>query len=151
MFPVMEKECSFSEDVDIHTEQELAERTKDHTSRVVHLECSVDGEYVQDLHDHRLQLPMFDLDFPEDNVYGVKGHRTRSTANGFWVFLKDPLEVFRPHEQEHTIYSKAIHERPFFYLEVMYKIMISSTGHMLGNNKPMLLNNTTDDYALRSK
>jgi hypothetical protein len=125
-FPVIEKECSFSEDVDLRTEPELQARTQDHVSRITHLECSVDGEYVENLYAHKLQLPVFDLNFPEDNVYGHKGgHTTRSTSCGFWIFLKDPLEKLNPRIQTHTVHFKGINEYPFFYLDMMYRIKIS--------------------------
>jgi hypothetical protein len=129
LFPVMEKECSFSEEVDLHTEEELVERTKLQTSRVIHLECRIDDIYVENLYDYKLQLPVFDLNFPDNNVYGAlsfitrnESHTTRSTSNGFWIFFREPLK--EQGDKEHEIYFKAIHERPFFYVEMTYKILV---------------------------
>jgi hypothetical protein len=118
MFPIIEKECSFAEDKHIKTEADLISRTSDETSRISHLEASVDGVTLQDLSKYRVQTPVFDLIFPKNNVYSVHEGPTRATSNGFWVFL-EPLSA-----GEHKIYFKGVHRQPDFHTEVTYHLFI---------------------------
>jgi hypothetical protein len=118
MFPIIEKECSFAEDKDITTEEDLISRTIDQTSRLSHLEASVDGVTLQNLRKYRVQTRVFDLVFPKSNVYSVQEGPTRATSNGFWVFL-EPLSA-----GEHKIYFKGVHTQPDFHTEVTYYLFI---------------------------
>lgn len=118
MFPIIEKECSLAEDRDISIEEDLISRTRDQTSRISHLEVSVDGVPLQNLHRYRVQTRVFDLVFPKNNVYAVQEGPTRATSNGFWVFL-EPLSA-----GDHKIYSKGVHRQPDFHTEVTYHLFI---------------------------
>ena len=118
MFPILEKECSFAEDIDIKTEADLISRTLDETSRISHVEASVDGVTLRNLNKYRVQTPVFDLVFPKNNVYSVPEGRTRAASNGFWVFL-EPLSA-----GEHEIYFKGVHRQPDFNIEVTYHLFI---------------------------
>jgi hypothetical protein len=100
LFPILEKEDSFTEDSDLKTEADLIKRSKEATDKVVHLEAVVDGERISNLEDYRVRSEVFDLTFPNDNVYGVTPGITRSVCDGYWLFMK-PLE-----EGKHIIYFK---------------------------------------------
>ncbi|HJU35459.1 MAG TPA: hypothetical protein VJ695_10085 [Nitrososphaera sp.] len=117
MFPILEKECSFVEDTDIRTETDLISRATDETSRISHIETSIDGIALQNLNRYRVQTPVFEIVFPKNNVYGVKEGPTRATSNGFWILL-EPLSP-----GEHTIYFKAAHRKPDFQTEVTYQLL----------------------------
>ncbi|HKI08036.1 MAG TPA: hypothetical protein VKA09_06545 [Nitrososphaeraceae archaeon] len=118
MFPILEKECSFAEDKDITTEADLISRTKDLTSRISHLEASVDGVTLQNLSGYRVQTPVFDLVFPKNNIYSVHEGPTQATSNGFWILL-EPLSA-----GEHMIYFKGVHRQPDFHTQVTYELFI---------------------------
>jgi hypothetical protein len=118
MFPILEKECSFEEDKDIATETDLTSRTADQTSRISHLEASVDGVPLQNLSRYRVQTRVFDLVFPKNNVYSVHEGPTRATSNGFWILL-EPLSA-----GEHKIYFKGVHRQPDFHTQVTYELFI---------------------------
>jgi hypothetical protein len=118
MFPIIEKECSFAEDRDITTESDLISRTIDQTSRISHLEASIDGLAVQHLSRYRVQTRVFDLVFPKNNVYSVQEGSTRATSNGFWILL-EPLSA-----GEHKIYFKGVHRQPDFRTEVTYELFV---------------------------
>jgi hypothetical protein len=118
LFPILEKETSFVEDNDITTEADLVSRTIDQTSRISHVEASVDGVTLQNLSRYRVHTPVFDLIYPKHNVYHVQEGPTRAVSSGIWVFL-EPLSA-----GEHTIYFKGMHRQPDFQTESTYEIFI---------------------------
>jgi hypothetical protein len=118
MFPIIEKECSFVEDKDITTETDLISRTIDQTSRISHLEASIDGVALQNLSRYQVQTRVFDLVFPKNNVYSVQEGPTQAASNGVWVFL-EPLSAGK-----HKIYFKGVHRQPDFHTEVTYELFI---------------------------
>src|SRR5947209_2554061 len=52
-FPVVTKECSFAEDYDLKTEQELSKRVKEVMDCVTYMELIVDGFKLQNLKQYR--------------------------------------------------------------------------------------------------
>lgn len=99
-FPILVKEDSLEEDSDLKTELELIKRSSDATNRLVHMEATINWEKVDQLERYRVQSEVFDLTFPEDNVYNVRAGLTRSVCDGFWLFIK-PLQIGK-----HYIYFK---------------------------------------------
>jgi hypothetical protein len=92
LFPILEKEDSLAEDTDLLTDSELARRCKDAIDRIIHMEVSIDDQKIENLGNYRFRSSVFDLKFPEDNVYDVKPGPTRSVCDGYWVFIK-PLPI----------------------------------------------------------
>ncbi|MBV9176460.1 MAG: hypothetical protein JO297_05430 [Nitrososphaeraceae archaeon] len=117
LFPIIEKECSFAEDNDLKIETDLISRTTKFMNSVTHLELSIDGITLQNLNKYRVQTPVFDLMFPRNNVYGVKEGKTRSTCNGFWIFLGPPTVG------DHKIYFRGADRD--FNTEVTYYLVVS--------------------------
>lgn len=93
-FPVLEKEDSFAEDSDLRTDSDLIKRCRSAIDKVVTMEAKIDGYNIEQLENYRFQSRVFDLKFPEDNVYDVKPGLTRSVCDGYWVFIK-PLPIGR--------------------------------------------------------
>jgi hypothetical protein len=94
LFPVLEKEDSFAEDIDLVNEAQLIQRCVDAMDRVLSLEASIDGDKVSNLTCYRVRSDVFELTFPKDNVYGVKPGPTKSVCDGYWLFIKPlPLGV----------------------------------------------------------
>jgi hypothetical protein len=143
LFPILEKEDSFQEDRDLKTEEELIKRSRDATNRLIHMEATIDGERLDRLENYRVQSEVFDLTFPEDNVYDIAPGLTRSVCDGYWLFIK-PLQAGK-----HYIYFKGetsldeaftltqlrsndaygriwehISENPTFKLEVSYELTV---------------------------
>jgi hypothetical protein len=100
LFPLLVKEDSFAEDRDLKTERELIERARDATDKALHLEVIINGVRIPCIKKWRVQSKIFELVFPEDNVYDVRPGTTRAVCDGFWIFIK-PLPV-----GEHSIYFK---------------------------------------------
>jgi hypothetical protein len=91
-FPVLVKEDSLAEDIDLKTDDDLVKRSRDATDELLYISASIDNKKIEDLENYRIQSEVFDLSFPNDNVYGVKPGLTRSVCDGFWLFIK-PLEA----------------------------------------------------------
>jgi hypothetical protein len=142
-FPILEKEDSLEEDSDLKTELELIKRSRDATNRVVHMEATIDGEKIDQLDSYRVQSEVFNLTFPEDNVYDVRPGLTRSVCDGYWLFIK-PLQIGKHHiyfkgetslEEAYTLTQlknnevhspiwEHINENLTFKLEVSYELTI---------------------------
>ena len=101
--------------------------------------CRVSLEAEQ-LRRFRVQSEVFNLFFPQDNVYGVKTGETRSVCDGFWIFIK-PLppgryfiyfrgltflaETFTQNSMKNLpVYANTREQidRNLFGVEVLYKI-----------------------------
>jgi len=139
LFPIIEKEDSFTEDTDLKTESELIRRCSNAMDQVLHVEAALDGQGIKP---QRILSPIFDLDFPENNVYDIQPGRTRSVCDGYWIFL-EPLQRGRHYiefmgeavledvvaRQERTdkVYDKIwanIDDNNTFCLDISYDIMV---------------------------
>ena len=74
------------------TESQLTKRCRNATDKVLHMEARIDGEPLQHLESYRVQTRVFDISFPNNNVYDVSPGPTRSACDGFWIFLK-PMDI----------------------------------------------------------
>ncbi len=88
-FPIIEKESSFAEEGDqLKTEEDLLMRAKQLMDLVVDIRLEIDGEFVYNLRELRFSSGIFDLSFPEQNIYDVMPGRTKSVTDGFWIMLR---------------------------------------------------------------
>jgi hypothetical protein len=95
-FPLLVKEDSFAEDYDLNTEADLIERSRNATDKVLHMEATIEKadrtRRIRLLREHlqkyRVQSEVFDLSFPQDNVYDVRAGVTRAVCDGFWLFQR---------------------------------------------------------------
>ena len=88
LFPVINVTTSYSENLNLKTEEELMSFAKSHIDDIVKKEASIDGVDLVISESHRVQSPPFDFSFPDDNIYGVPGGYTRGVGDGYWLFLK---------------------------------------------------------------
>lgn len=96
LFPILVKEDSFAEDSRLVTIAQLIKRSREATDMVVFMEASIDYKKIRNLETYRARSKVFDLNYPVDNVYGVKSGLTRSVCDGYWLFVK-PLGVGEHH------------------------------------------------------
>jgi len=92
LFPIVNKEDSFAEDLDLIYEEDLAMRARKSMDRLICLHLIVDGVKLPNLSDYRVLSEFFDLAFPENNVYDVNSGVTRAVCDGYWAFLR-PLPI----------------------------------------------------------
>jgi hypothetical protein len=95
MFPVYKAECSYAEYSQYKTESELCNCAKDQTDNVISLDASIDGIKIDNLKQkYRVQSQLFDVMFPNNNVFGVSAGPSKAVSDGYWVILQ-PLSPGR--------------------------------------------------------
>jgi hypothetical protein len=102
LFPIVVKECSYAEDIDLKTDDELSSRVREDMDHVVHMEANIDGVKIYGLENYRFHSELFDFVFPHDNIYGVKAGPTWAVCEGYWLMLKPLLPG------KHMIYFYAL-------------------------------------------
>jgi hypothetical protein len=91
MFPIFNVEGAFAEEKGVTTEQELRAMVKDYIDKTTLLEASVDGRPLSDLKNYRAESPVFEFNYPEDNVVGLPpGTKSEAVSDGYWIIL-EPL------------------------------------------------------------
>ena len=98
-FSPINAECSFTEYQNIKDESGLRECAKAVQDAVDQMAVSVDGIKLENLVKYRIQSPIFEVELPEDNIFGIPATKTQAVSDGNWVFLK-PLS-----KGEHIIKS----------------------------------------------
>jgi len=88
LFPIINFTTSYIEEPFLKTESELKSRAKKDIDDIVNKEAVVDGMKLQDVEKYRVQSPVFDLTYPENNVFELSSGSTRAISDGYWVFLK---------------------------------------------------------------
>jgi hypothetical protein len=145
-FPIVNVLASYVENPLIKTEQELREFTKDPLDSVTLVEASVDGVKLQDLEKHRMQSPLFNFTYPENNSGGITPGPTQAISDGYWVMLH-PLSA-----GEHTIQFRGAVVDPTttgsmnFVTDVIYHLTIlgSSTNSTTTKMDPNTVENITN-------
>lgn len=107
------------------------------------MKAIIDGKKVNNLENYCVQSEVFDLTFPEDNVYDVRPGPTRTVCDGYWLFIK-PLRIgnryiyFKGENSLAELYTtkqlknaevfdqirKHVHENLSFKREVLYELTI---------------------------
>jgi hypothetical protein len=91
LIPLLTAECNYLENPELKTESELrtcARQGQDAGSRT--LAAAVDGTQLKNLENYRVESQLFDLAFPENNVFSVTPGKTKAVSDGFWIIL-EPL------------------------------------------------------------
>ena len=102
LIPPLNSECSTAEFPDLTTEVELRECAKNFQDQLQQIEFVLDGTRFEGSDIPRIKSSLFNVTFPEDNVFGAPTGPTQAVSDGNWVFLK-PLPV-----GEHVITSRGV-------------------------------------------
>jgi len=78
-------ECSYAEFPTMKTEQELRDCAQWPGASI---EVTVDGVKIDDIDKYNVQSPIFDVDLPENNIFGAPAGPTKAVSGGWWVMLK---------------------------------------------------------------
>jgi hypothetical protein len=134
-FPVLVKEDSFAEDSDLKMEADLIRRCEQAMNRLINIEAFIDEQKMENLENYRVQSKVFDLIFPEENVYSVRPGSTRSVCDGYWLFVK-PLEA-----GTHSIFFKGetLLEEPYTINQLKGNTVHSSIWKHLDNKQTFKL------------
>jgi hypothetical protein len=102
LIPVLNSECSEAEFPDLTTEAELRACAKQFQDQTQQLEFVLDGTVFEQSEIPRVVTPLFNVSFPEDNIFGAPAGMAKVISDGNWVFLR-PLP-----EGEHEIAAKGV-------------------------------------------
>jgi hypothetical protein len=86
LFPVFNAECSFAEYPNFRTDSELSQCAREAIDKVTFVQASIDGVEIQNI--SRTQSPLFNVTFPQENIFGVQAGPSRAVSDGFWIFLQ---------------------------------------------------------------
>lgn len=102
LMPILNSECSTAEFPDLKTEAGLRDCAKNFQDQTQQLEFVLDGKPFEESEIPRVVTPLFNVTFPEDNIFGAPAGMTEAVSDGNWVFLR-PLP-----EGEHEIVAKGV-------------------------------------------
>jgi hypothetical protein len=88
LFPLLAGECSYAENPNLKTESQLRACASQGQNVSRSMEVTIDGTKLKNLENYRVQSPLFDLTYPDNNVFSVKPGNSKAVSDGFWVFLK---------------------------------------------------------------
>ncbi len=88
LFSPINSECSYAEFPNLKTESDLRACAKTQQDHVTSKEVTVDGVTMRDLDKYRVQSPLINFAFPNNNVVGVPPGQTQGVSDGHWVFLQ---------------------------------------------------------------
>ena len=91
LFPILNSECSYAEFPNLKNETQLSNCARDEQDKVSLLNASIDGHKIENLHQYRVQSPLFNFTLPKENILGLYPQNTR-VSDGNWVFVK-PLSI----------------------------------------------------------
>ena len=88
LITLLNSECLYAEFPLLKNEQELRECAKDMQDLVVGVNASLNGVYLPNLENYRVQTDIFNFTLPENNILNLTSQATQDVADGNWLFLK---------------------------------------------------------------
>jgi hypothetical protein len=88
MFSPINSECSYAEYPDDKSESDLRECAKTFQDQTTFAQASINGTAIEDLDKFRVQSSLFNVTFPERNVFGTTPGPTQAVSDGIWIILK---------------------------------------------------------------
>jgi hypothetical protein len=126
-FPIINAYASYVENPLVKTESELRALLKSPFDQVRVAEATVDAVKLENLVNYRVQSPLFNFTYPENNIGGVPPGPSQAVAEGYWVMLH-PLAA-----GDHTIHFRGGIVDPTvtgainFVTDVTYHLTISNS------------------------
>jgi hypothetical protein len=124
LFSVLNAECSVAEYPSLRSESDLRTCAVSENDEATGLMATIDGSLIDQSQLYRIQSPLFEINFPRDNIFGVPEGPSQAVSDGFWVFLP-PLAP-----GEHEIHFKGAIPDPtilgtnLFAQEAIYHITV---------------------------
>lgn len=74
---------------DGNTDKELLEIAKNRMDVIGSLQVTINGFTInKGLEKYRVQTIFFEIDLPENNIFGISSGRKRCISDGYWIFLE---------------------------------------------------------------
>lgn len=81
---------------DGNSDKQLLEIARRKMDVVGPLQITINGEKVsKGLESYRIESPFFDINLPENNLFGLSAGKKRCVSDGYWIFLRPILESTR--------------------------------------------------------
>lgn len=78
---------------DGNTDKELLEIARNKMDVIGPLEITINGITInQGLENYRIRSPFFEIELPENNIFGISSGKRRCLSDGYWIFLKNISE-----------------------------------------------------------
>lgn len=90
LITLLNSECSYAEFPLLKTEEDLRECAKRMQDLVIGVNASLNGIYLPNLENYRVQTDIFNFTLPENNILNLTSQKTQAVADGNWLFLKPP-------------------------------------------------------------
>ena len=87
LLPPLNAECSYSEFPAFKSEEELRFCSGTFFDQPSNMVVTIDNQKVEGLDKYRIQSGLFNVTFPDDNIYGVKSGPTQAVSDGYWILL----------------------------------------------------------------
>jgi hypothetical protein len=88
LLPVLNYGATLADEPAIKTEEELLSLSKLEMDVISDIRINLDGVELYDLQKYRVPSVMFDVNLPENNLFGGNQGPTRGVSDGYWLFLK---------------------------------------------------------------
>ena len=95
---MINSEKRYIEFPELKDEAALRLRAKNAIDRVTKKIIAIDGKGIKDLQKYRIQSPLFEVTFPENNIYGAPSGPSHAVSDGYWILLQPFKEL-----EEHVI------------------------------------------------
>jgi hypothetical protein len=118
-FPVVNFITSFTEEPRLKEEHELVSRANEDIASLTNVVVNIDGVYIKDIKRFRVQSPVFELVYPESNVFQFKEGHTKAISDGYWIFIKGLQPGRHEIKVSGCCYSGRTKESTDWHLEVV--------------------------------
>jgi len=88
LFPIIAFTTSYAEEPVLKTDLDLISRAKSDMDDIVKKEVTINGKQLQNVNKYRIRSPIFNMTYPENNVFEAAVGPTRGISEGYWVFLR---------------------------------------------------------------
>ena len=90
LFPIINFTTSSAENHLLRSEQDMITEARKDIDDIVHKEASIDDIALTDIERYRFASNVFDIDYPQENVFHASPGPTKGVSDGYWLFLRPP-------------------------------------------------------------
>jgi hypothetical protein len=118
LFPIINFTTSYAENPSLSNERDMITEARKDMDDIVHKEATIDDNALTNIERYRFASNVFDIDYPQDNVFHARPGKTRGVSDGYWLFLCPPPRGL------HKIHTIGACSRGSTRVEVTYYITV---------------------------
>jgi hypothetical protein len=89
LFPILNTECSYSEDASLKTEEDLRSCAVGGNAGAI-VSASVDGREIKNIDKYRITSDVFPVVYSNDSIFPTNSNTSQAVSDGWFIFL-EPL------------------------------------------------------------